>query len=296
MKSYFLLAFYILVNLTYGQDYFSEFWQYCESGDTLNQITTLRKWEKKSPNDPELFTSYFNYHFSKSRQEIVTLTTEKPQGKSLTITDSTHQTKGFLGSQIHYNETEFQKGIDKINQGLRLYPDRLDMRFGKIYSYGQKLDWENFTKTIKEAVAYSSKNENDWTWTHNKPYGEGEEGFLRSLQDYQLQLYNTGNDDLLSNMREIANEILKHYPDHVVSLSNISITYMLTEKYDEALIPLMKAEQLDPTDYIVLSNIAQAYKLKGDKDNAIAYYKKTMKYGDERAIDYSKQQIEELSN
>lgn len=295
MKTNLLVTLLFITNLAFGQDYFSEFWQYCESGDTLNQIKTLKKWEKESPKDAELFTSYFNYHFSKSKKEVVTLTTEQPQGKSLTITDSTNQTKGFLGSQIHYDEAEFQKGIDKINQGMKLFPNRLDMRFGKIYSFGQKKDWVNFTRAVKETVAYSSTNKNEWTWTNNEPYREGEEGFLRSIQDYQLQLYNTRNDELLLNMREIASEILKYYPEHVVSLSNISITYMLTEKYDEALNALLKAEKLAPTDHIVLSNIAQAYKLSGDKKNAITYYKKTIEHGDEGAIQYSKQQIEELS-
>ena len=295
MKIYCLLALILLSNLAFGQDYRTEFLEFCESGDTLNQIKVLKRWEKESPNDSELFTSYFNYHFMKSRKEVVTLTTDEPQGKKLVVTDSTNQPKGYIGSQIYYEDKEFQKGINRIDEGIKLYPNRLDMRFGKIYSYGQKMDWENFTQTIKATIAYSSKNSNNWTWTNNEPYPEGEQGFLRSLQDYQFQLYNTGNDDLLTNMREIASEILKYYPDHVASLSNISITYMLTGKYDEALSSLIKAEEIDPTDVIVLSNIAHAYKLKGDNKNSILYYKKTIEHGDEQTSQFAKQQIEELS-
>lgn len=294
-KIYLLLLLSGICNLSFGQDYRAQFLEFCETGDTINQIKILKTWEQESPNDAELFTSYFNYYFSKSRKEVIVLTNNEPQGQKLVITDSANQTKGFLGSQIYYEETGFQKGINKIDQGIILYPNRLDMRFGKIYSYGQKKDWENFTNTIKETVAFSSQNKNEWTWTDNEAYKEDEEGFLSSLQDYQLQLYNTGDDDLLANMKEIASEILKYYPNHVASLSNISITYMLTNKYDKALQALLRAEKLAPKDHIVLSNIAQAYKLKGDKKDAIAYYKKTIKHGDERAIQYAKQQIEELS-
>ena len=95
-------------------------------------------------------------------------------------------------------------------------------------------------------------------------------------------------------MREIANEILKYYPNHIESLSNLSITYLLTGEYDKGIDALKKAEKINPKDFIILSNIAQGYKLKGDKEKAIEYYQKTIEYGDEQAKEYSKQQIKEL--
>ena len=80
-------------------------------------------------------------------------------------------------------------------------------------------DWKNFTSEIIKTIEYSSKNGNNWTWTNNEKYDGGENDFLLDIQTYQLQLYNTGNDDLLENMREIANEVLKYYPNHIESLS-----------------------------------------------------------------------------
>lgn len=95
-------------------------------------------------------------------------------------------------------------------------------------------------------------------------------------------------------MKRIAETVLKYYPDHIESLSNLSIVYLLQKQYDKALEPLLKAEKLDPKDYIVLSNIAQAYKLKGDNKNAIKYYQLTIKHGDEQAKKYARGQIDEL--
>jgi len=294
MKNIPFLITILLAQIGFCQDYQSEFLKYCQTKDISNQLKILEKWEKANPDDPELFTSYFNYHFAKSIKEVVALTKDQPNGKSLVLKDSLNKTAGFLGSQIHYDQAELKKGFDKIDQGIKRHPDRLDMRFGKIHALGQVPDWKNFTSEIIKTVKYSATNNNNWTWTNNEKKNGTARDFLSSIQTYQLKLYNTGNDKLLINMREIASEVLKHYPDHIESLSNISITYLLTKEYDKALEPLLKAERLDPKDYIVLSNIAQAYKLKGEKQEAIKYYEKTIEYGDKRAKAYAKQQITEL--
>jgi tetratricopeptide (TPR) repeat protein len=222
------------------------------------------------------------------------MTSNQPKSESLKLQDSTGQVAGFLGSEIVFNTEILQKGLDKIDQGIKLYPNRLDMRFGKIYALGQTEDWENFTNEIVKTIQHSKKNNNEWTWTFNVKRENSKEFFLGSIQDYQLNLYETENDDLLKNMRTIAEEILKIYPDHIESLSNISITYLLTGEYDKGIEALLKAEKIDPNDAIVLSNIAHGYKLKGDIENSLNYYKKMLKLDDQRAVEFAKQQIEIL--
>jgi len=293
-KIFSLSAILILTVQAYGQNFKTDFDSYCQEGDTVKQLEVLEKWEKKEPKSPELYTSYFNYYFLKSKQDVLSLTTDQPDGESFSIQDSTGKTAGYLGSQITYDTKVLEKGFHKINQGINLYPNRLDMRFGKIYALGQVKDWQRFTDEIVKTIQYSNKNNNQWTWTNSEKKENGKDFFLSSLQDYQLDLYNTGDDKLLINMRRIAKEILKFYPNHIESLSNLSITYLLTGEYDKGIEPLLKAEKLDPKDVIVLSNIAQGYKLKGDKEMAIKYYEKVIEHGDERAVTFAKQQIEGL--
>jgi len=56
----------------------------------------------------------------------------------------------------------------------------------------------------------------------------------------------------------------------------------------------LKAEKIHPKDYIILSNIVQDCRFKGDKKNVIKYLEKVIKYGNEQAKTYEKQQINEL--
>jgi tetratricopeptide (TPR) repeat protein len=289
-----LLFFAVLSKVGFSQDFKTEFDQLCEQGDTIKQIELLRNWEKEDPENPELLTSYFNYYFLMAEQEVVALTTEAPNNESLQLTDSAGNTAGYLTSQIVYNELYLQKGFEKIDEGISRYPNRLDMRFGKIFALGKAEDWEGFTDEIIKTVQYSNQNNNEWTWTFNERRENGEQLFLRSIQDYQLTLYNTGDDDLLMNMRKIAEEVLKYYPNNIESLSNLSITYLLTGAYDNGIEVLLKAEKINPKDGIILSNIAHGYKLKKDTENAIKYYEKMLELEDPQAEEFAKQQIEEL--
>ena len=258
-----------------SQNFQNSFLKEFNLNDTLRQREILEKWQKEKPDDAELFTSYFNYYFKLSQ-----------------INSPKVEPKGGLKS---FNKKYFDLGVDVINKGIEMYPDRLDMRFGEIYMYGLIKDWRNFTKNIIEAINYSAKNNNEWIWRNNEKKENGKEFFLGLLQNYQNQLYNTNEDALLMQMREIANKILEYYPNDVVSLSNLSSTYILTGEFEKGIEPLLIAEKIAPKDPIVLNNLARGYQLKGDRKRAIKYYEETLKYADEKSSQDVRLQIEVLT-
>lgn len=287
----------LLLSQTYGQDFNQQFNDLVSKKDTVGQLKLLQKWEKSKSGDPELYVAYYNHYVMKSMTEQITLG-NNPKGENVLQIMNTDSTKkepvGYIYGDTYYNTKLLNKGFDFIDKGIDKYPARLDMRFGKIYMLGKTEKYEKFTQEIIKTIDYSDVIKNKWTWTDNKPVDDPEKFMLSAVQDYVLQLYNIENDALLDNMKRIAETVLKYYPNHVESLSNLSIVYLLKKEYDKALEPLLKAEKIDSKDYIVLSNIAQAYKLKGDFKKAIDYYELTVKYGDDAAKKYAKKQIEEL--
>jgi tetratricopeptide (TPR) repeat protein len=295
--TFLLFGLTLLLNQVSGQTFKKQFSDLVSKKDTVGQQQLLEKWEKTDGKDPELFVAYFNFYVIKSKKEMVTLG-QNPKGKEvLQIMDQDTSKKepvAFMYGDTYYEPNLLSKGFEWISKGIKKYPNRLDMRFGKIYMFGQLEDYEKFTAEIIKTIDYSNENKNKWTWADSKPLDDPKAFMLSSIQDYQLQLYNTENDNLLDNMKRIAETVLKYYPNHIESLSNISIVFLLKKQYDKALEPLLKAEKLNPKDYIVLSNIAQTYKLKGDNKNAIKYYELTLKQGDERAKKYAQEQINEL--
>lgn len=123
---------------------------------------------------------------------------------------------------------------------------------------------------------------------------DGEGFLLETIQAYLKELYDTENDNLLPDMIQIGETVLKYYKTNVEILSTTSVALMLTKNYDRAIDYLKLAEKINPKDFIVLNNIAQGYKLKGDKVNAIKYYELTEKYGDEEAKQQARQNLKDL--
>jgi len=292
-----LIGLTIFFNQTIGQTFKQQFNDLVSKKDTTGQRQLLQKWEKADINDPELYVAYFNFYVNKSKKDFIQLG-NNPKGENvLKIMDKDTSKKepvGYMYGNSNYDSQTIMKGFDYADKGIAKNPTRLDIRFGKVYMFGELQDYKDFTEEIIKTIDYSEQIKNKWTWTDNRPVDQPKQFLLSSIQSYQLQLYNTNNDDLLDNMRQIAETVLKYYPDHVESLSNLSIVYLIKKEYDKALEALLKAEKLAPTDYIILSNIAQAYKLKTDYKNSIKYYELTIKYGDDQAKNYAKGQIEEL--
>ena len=281
-----------------AQDFKQQFRTAFQKQDTTEQKNILDKWSQENDNDPELYVAYFNYFATQSKKEMITLG-QNPKGENvLQIMDKdTSETEpvGFIYGETYYDTDLLTTAFQYINKGIENYPNRLDMRFGYIYMLGESEDYDLFTTEIIKTIDYSAINKNQWTWSDGKPLESPKETMLGSIQGYQLTLYNTEEDKLLENMKNIAQAVLKHYPNHIESLSNLSVVFLIQGEYDKALEPLLKANKLTPNDTIVLNNIAQTYKLKGDKKNALKYYKMIVKQGDEEAKEHAKQQIEALT-
>ncbi len=294
---FFIFCLTLIFNQSFAQTLKEQFNALMYKKDTVGQLELLKKWEKSDNNDPELFVSYYNYFVIRSMSEIITVG-QDPKGEDvfqIMSQDTTvKEPVAYIYSDTHFEPEFLSKAFDIITKGIEKYPNRLDMRFGKTYIFMQIGDYENLTREIIKVVDYSVLNNNQWFWSDNEKIDEPKEFMLSSIQDYQYQIYNTGNDELLDNTKRISEAVLKYYPDHVESLSNIAVVYLIHNDHDKALEFLLKAEKLNPTDFIVLSNIAHTYKQKGDNANSIKYYELTVKYGDEQAKEYAREQIAKL--
>jgi tetratricopeptide (TPR) repeat protein len=294
-KQIVLFLLVLLTGQSFAQNYKGAFTRLLQEEDTTAQRELLQHWQRANPTDAELFVAWFNYYMQASRQEIMHLSDSGNGKSSLALTDSTGAEVGYLTEDFDYDSALLEKAFQYIDKGINTHTTRLDMRFGKIYALGLTENYERFTNEIIKAIEVGNKLKGQWTWADNKKLEDPERFFLGNIQEYVVQLYNAG-DDQLERMRTIAKTVLKYYPKHVESLSNLAITYGLQGDYNKALESLLQAEKIMPRDVIVLNNIATMYERKGDKLNAIKYFELTAKLGDKEARDAAMEKLKALKN
>jgi tetratricopeptide (TPR) repeat protein len=296
MKTSLLIAIGLLIGVAaYGQDYYEKFKKLLLDKDTLGQRNLLEEWKNKNSNDPELHTSYFNYYVQKSVSEMIRLDREPGAGQNLKMVDSSKQVVGYLYGETNYNPKYLSLGFEVIDKGINKFHNRLDMRFGKIHMLSQVNNYDSFTDEIVKTIDYSIKNKNNWQWTLNESVEEPKEFLLGNIQTYINTLFDVG-DEQAKNIRRIAEATLNNYPGHVVSLSNLGISYILENNYSKALEPLLTAEKKSPEDAIILGNIAYLYLHLKENKKAIEYYKKVIQFGDNDTKSFAERQLKEIKD
>lgn len=297
MKEFLIsIAVILCSNLVSGQQYKEKFEHLRAQNDTLQVIQLLAEWEKAAPNDPEFYVSATNFYFARARIETISLTPGQTGTQSIPLTDSTGKPAGYMNSSVDYKPDQVLLALGYLDKGIARFPTRLDMRFGKCYELQKISDYDDFTSEVIKTVEYSGQIDNKWLWMNNAALDSGEQALLETIQDYMREMYDTEIDSLLGNMKQIGEATLKLYPNCIPILSSTAVANLLTKNYDTALAYLKRAEKLNPTDFIVLNNIAQAYKMMGDKAGAIKYYQLTEKYGDDEAKRQAQENIKALQN
>lgn len=276
----FFLFIFVWIPIVYGQTNMERFKELSKTQNFKEQEILLRKWEAETPDDPDLYIAYFNYYFNLSSSGL-SISTEPPKSQSLVLTKpGSDKPVAFIG-ESEIDKPIVEKGLKYIDRGIEKFPNRLDMRFGKVYVLGRMREYSRFTNEIVKAVIYGKAIDNKWFWTDDKPLENPKDRMLSMVQDYVVQLFDSG-DDQVKFIKSIAETVLQFYPAHVESLSNLSIYFIMNKHFDNALVPLLRAEKIAPTDPVILGNIALCYFRKHDRANAVAYYERFIKFGDAR--------------
>ena len=238
-----IIPLLLLLPITFGaaaQSYSDSFYDALNSDNLVMQRQVLAEWQQASPDDIDLYIARFNYHMGQ------TLGTS-----STAAADST---------------------VLVIDQAIRLFPDRLDLRFGKIYFLGEIRRWASFADEIISTLDRSELINHRWQFP-NFDQG-GRILIVEGVQDYLYTLFSSGQptDDVtgqtaattapapeaLPQIRRIAHRAAQLFPSEPAFFS-------------AALHHLKRAEQLAPNDPAVLQQLVDVYTRMKDKKSAAQY-------------------------
>jgi FimV-like protein len=259
-------------------------------------LQLLTAWEQSDPTNPEVYIGYINYYLTVGRIEGVSLDRTAKQGATvLRLTDpNTGETVGYMNPAVFYDDKDVAAGLGKLNEGLKYGPDRLDMYFGKIYILNEVLDYGTAGKTLVDVLNRSALNGNKWLWSDNKPVQDGQDFLLNNIQDYYSKWLDARSKESLDAVQQACSVQIKLYPDHIYAYNDIGYSFALRADYKTALGYFLQSERIDPTDLLVVNNIAQTYVRMGDKGKAKEYYGKILKFGSDAQKKQAQEQIDRL--
>jgi len=191
-------------------------------------------------------------------------------------------------------DTEFRAMKDQI----RAFPSRLDYRYNYMYELSNSENWKRLSDEVIALVDFSYDNNHNWIWDNQiDAIGSDAEAFLlNTVQDYVFMLYNTDDESNYALIEQICNAVLADQPDHRDFLTYPAMTAAAVKDYDKALTYLHKAERVHREDGTLAFLMAENYQNLNNTNLALSYFKKALRYGNEREKLLAQREIDKLES
>ena len=276
-------------------DWYEKYLTCVSDSDVYAWKAVIEQWEQAEPESPDVYAAWYNYYIKLAMTDVVALTRTAPENnqEALQLMDSTGVVAGYMYDVVSYNDSILQIGYHKLDTAIRLFPDRLDLPFGKVAMLLRQQLYSEVMQELRYVIDRSEKNGNRWLWTLNQPIDDGEYVIKDSMQDYFAQLFDAGQSDCASQLVEW---MLRLYPTYIIFRSDKASLLAIAKRYSEALPIFLSIYEDNPDDIIVASNIAHIYYTLGDKEATLKYYSKLVQCGESEIEDIAKLRIKEAQS
>ena len=230
--------------------------------------TLINRWEQAFPDDPDMLEAKANYYFEKSRTTKLTVKdAERYLGQKpyLSLKDSLDNPVNYFEEQF-YDDSLFALSSQAIDKAIRLYPDRIDLRFDKVtfLTAYEKESPDMAASTLAGLIDYNAVSSPTWKFR-----GEtiDAETFEAAVQEYCFAFYTIGSPDSYEAFRSLSEKMLAYSPKGTIFLTNLG-TYWLIAQNDskKALKYYTKVLKIEPDNYTAIKNcILLARKEKNTK-------------------------------
>lgn len=268
--------------------------------DTAGVLQALQELDQNCANSPERYVAWFNYYWDKSISEVLSIQTEKPRTSDyMVLSDSLGNPAGYMYSMVVINDSALiDSALCVIDYAISQWPQRADMWFGKCHLLRTIGCWDEYKNTL---ITLIGKYPNQPMFFNKEPVDNAT--FSEAILDYQNSMFELVDPDnmtrfdtmMISRMRSVASAMVNIFPKDIEALNVLAITHNIFGEYQQALPYLLKANQIDKKDCIVLANLADVYHNLGDFKSEKKYLKQIKRYGNHDAKAYAKYMLEQLN-
>lgn len=227
-----------------------------------------KDYAKSEANDPAYYIQLANYWFKLSQQPFISK--KPPAGGDFSLTDK--KTGKEAGSLSRYGVADPKIGRaapDLLFEAVKKFPKRMDIGLGLVFCLRKEDRFADAGKAmIVLLAAYESPG--PMLGQDDEPLEADKAGdtIANAAYDTAADLYQAGTKPALGACRQLATAMTKTFPENVRAY-NLLAAIADKENDTKAVITwLEKAHGVDPSDSIVIINLAEKYLETGDKANA----------------------------
>ena len=235
----------------YAQSYSDAFDEAFGRDDVPAQRNALALWQQEAPDDVNLFIARYNFYANQA------------MGQNLGEVDALLADSGLVA----------------IEEGIALFPDRLDLRFGKIYFLGELGRWDAFVSEIDRMLNYSVQIGHRWAFP-NVDDELMKDLFVEGIADYMVTMFAsiadtahlTAADTVMARrIQGVAKRTVQLFPGDFPSTYMLALSHLMLNENDKAYKCLKRAEGLDNANINVLKSLVKVCRLLGKAAQAAEY-------------------------
>ncbi|MGL1892009.1 MAG: hypothetical protein OCD02_10300 [Spirochaetaceae bacterium] len=287
MKKLFLISLLLIFTTLYSNNSDQEKYQKLLQSNKMDELFThLQEWDKNSEKDVELYIAYFNYYLrlGQSSKTIIGPLGEGGYG---------------LYEKQFYDKKPTEVALHYLDEALVFAPNRLDIHFGKSNILAQTYQYEKLRDSILIYLNYSKDIKSDWLWANNNSFKKHgwnvEDAMISSTTDYINYMFEYFDNSKIY-IKDIVEAYLDIYPQNITGLNVAARYYDLNDDITTKIMLLEKAYKIDPSDYIIIGNLAYTFENIKDYDNARFYYNLMSEIDNESSKKYATDGLKRIEN
>lgn len=287
----------LLSGVTFAQtkaELYNRFSRSVSLRDSTAIVSLISDWERLYPGDAELYSLRANYYFMNAINEVVVMSDKEPTDgrRALAFRDSLGVTR-YMYSEPQYDAVKIGLAKSAMEEGIAKYPDRLDLRLGKVTIHLRANENTLAVQEIESALERSITNKNKWVGSLDAPIETDGVSYLRDcVQDYFAGFLDT---DDLESAKSVIDAAVRLYPKDAMFLADRAAIGYFSGDLKDALKWYLSSRENAPNDMLVTNNIARIYEELGDKQNAIKFYRIVANSDDEDYAESAKAELKRLN-
>lgn len=242
------------IGTAFAQSYSDAFDEAFSHDDIAAQRKALDLWQHAAPEDVNLFIARYNYYANQAMGQ-------NPAQFSTSLADS---------------------ALSAIEDGITHFPDRLDLRFGKIYFLGELRKWDAFVGEIGRMLDHSVQISHRWLYP-NVPDDMIEDLLTEAMNDYLATLWQSIADTarlsaadtlVVRQIQGLAKRVVQLFPGDFPNTYILALSHLILNENDKAYRYLVRAEKLSSTSKPLLQSLVKVCRQLGKTAQAEEYQRR----------------------